>query len=262
MPDPVESKSGDPEPTPGAPPNSTSVSSEDLVDCPPSGSDETPMTATRQQGPGWLPAIMAGTVLLGIFGFIFCAFSTWVLFQKRTELAIRTLKGAYVSELEQSLLKPETKKQVLDEVDKLIAAMEAGKYENWQSAAIMQRLQRLPVLQWGQIQAVQGFIEKSAGDQKAEQIKQLSRLQRAVEKGQVTSFDFQDVLEPVYQSDPGSQSGFQLIQPLTAESVGEVALRAKLVADRAKVPDQLFHDLDLGAVVRAEIEKGANEGGY
>ena len=42
-------------------------------------------------GPGWLPAVMAAVVLMGIVGCILCAFTTWVLFQKRTELAIRTL---------------------------------------------------------------------------------------------------------------------------------------------------------------------------
>ena len=57
-------------------------------------------TVRDEQGPGWLPALMAGGVLLGIFGFIFCGVSTWVLFQKRTQLAIRALKGAYVTELE------------------------------------------------------------------------------------------------------------------------------------------------------------------
>ena len=109
---------------------------------------------------------MAGGVLLGIFGFIFCGVSTWVLFQKRTQLAIRTLKGAYVTELEQSYLEPETKQAVVAEVQKLIADMEDGKYENWQSAAIMQRLQRLPVVQWGELQAVQLFIEKTNSQEK------------------------------------------------------------------------------------------------
>ncbi|MGI9472103.1 MAG: hypothetical protein ACR2NZ_11250, partial [Rubripirellula sp.] len=218
--------------------------------------------AVRDQGPGWLPAIMAGTVLLGIFGFIFCAFSTWVLFQKRTELAIRTLKGAYVTDLEQSLLEPKAKQRVLKEIESLIAAMEGGKYEDWQSAAIMQRLQRLPVLQWGELQAVQAFIAKSGDDNSTEQLKQLSRLERAVEDGKVTSFDFQDVLESVHRSDPGSTTGFQLIQPLTSEAVAEVVLRAKLVADRAKVPDQEFPDVDLGQIVQKEIEVAAKSGGF
>ena len=51
------------------------------------------VTQEDNQGPGWLPALMAGSVILGIAGFICCGVSTWVLFQKRTELAVRTLRG-------------------------------------------------------------------------------------------------------------------------------------------------------------------------
>jgi hypothetical protein len=219
-------------------------------------------TVRDEQGPGWLPALMAGGVLLGIFGFIFCGVSTWVLFQKRTQLAIRTLKGAYVTELEQSYLEPETKQAVVAEVQKLIADMEDGKYENWQSAAIMQRLQRLPVVQWGELQAVQLFIEKTNSQEKAEQLKQLSRLERAVENGLATSFDFKDVLEPVHQPDPGNASGFSLIQPFSSKEVVEVCSLAKLVADRAEIPDQEFPDVDLVGIVRSEIDEGATAGGF
>jgi hypothetical protein len=73
---------------------------------------------------------MAGTVILGIAGFICCGVSTWVLFQKRTEMAVRTLRGAYISELEQSYLEPKTKRAVIDKVEALIAELEAGDYEN------------------------------------------------------------------------------------------------------------------------------------
>jgi len=221
-----------------------------------------PEIVRDEQGPGWLPALMAGGLLLGIFGFIFCGVSTWVLYQKRTELAIRTLKGAYVIELEQSYLEPQTKQAVVGEVQKLITNMEDGKYENWQSAAIMQRLQRLPVVQWGELQAVQLFIEKTNGEDKLDQLKQLSRLERAVEKGLVTSFDFQDVLESVHRFDPNSPSGVSLIQPLGSKEVAEVCSRAKLVADRAKIADQVFSDVDLVGIVRREIDEGATAGGF
>ena len=177
-----------------------------------------------EQGPGWLPALMAGGLLLGMAGFIFCGVSTWVLYQKRTELAVRTLQGAYISELEQSYLEPKTKRAVVEEVRALITEMEAGAYENWQSAAIMQRLQRLPVVQWGDLQALELFITQANGSQKDEQLKELSRLEQAVADGSVTSFDFQDVLEPVHRADPESSSGFSLIQPLSSEQVAEVCL--------------------------------------
>ena len=214
------------------------------------------------QGPGWLPALMAMSLLAGMAGFICCGVTTWVLYQKRTELAVRTLEGAYITELEQSYLDPSTKRAVVDEVKELITEMEAGDYENWQSAAIMQRLQRLPVVQWGDLQAIELFISKGNGAEKDEQLKEISRLEQAVVDGSVTSFDFQDVLEPVHRADPKSSSGFSLILPLTAVPVAEVCLRAKLVADRAKVANRRFPKVDLAAIVRREISQGATAGGF
>jgi hypothetical protein len=214
------------------------------------------------EGPGWMPAILAGTLLMGIVGFIVCAFSTWILFQKRTEFAIRTLKGSYVLQLEQSLLDPESKLAVVKEINGLIADLERGKYENWQAAGIMQRLQRLPVIQWGELQAIEAFLKKEAGDEQAGQIEQLSRLRRAVELGMVTSFDVEDVLQPVRRPDPNAATGSQLVQPLNKEQVSQVVHRARLAADRAAVPNQHFDGIRIESIVRSEIERGASEGSF
>lgn len=226
--------------------------------------DELTTSSRSQQGPGWLPALMAMSVLAGVAGFVCCGVTTWVLYQKRTELAVRTLEGAYITDLEQSYLDPPTKRAVVNEVQVLISGMKAGDYENWQSAAIMQRLQRLPVVQWGDLQAIELFISKDERVDlaQAEQLKEISRLEQAVVNGTATSFDFQDVLEPVHRADPESSSGFSLILPLTAESVAEVCLRAKLVADRAKIANRRFPKVDLAAIVRREISEGATAGGF
>lgn len=229
---------------------------------------ETPETDAPQtqpqsddQGPGCLPAILAATALMGIIGFVVCAFSTWLLFQKRTELAVRTLRGAYIAEIEQSLLDPRSKKAVATEVETLVEDLEAGKYENWQAAGIMQRLQRLPVIQWGELQAIEAFLQKRAAGEASDGLRQISRVKRAVELGNVTSFDFQDVLQPVREADD-SPRGYSLIRPLQQKQVDEVIHRARLLADRAEIPDERFDDVKIDAIVRREIERGAREGTY
>ncbi|MFK8112793.1 MAG: hypothetical protein AB8B91_11350 [Rubripirellula sp.] len=222
--------------------------------------DQLPPEET-DEGPGWMPAIMAGTVLMGMLCFIACGFSTWLLFQNRTALAIRTCE-AYVSNLEQSLLEPNSKAAVIDLVETLSKDMQRGKYENWQSAGIMQRLQRLPVLQWGELQAVQAAVEKMGGDQQEERLKQITRLQRSVELGKVTSFDFEEVLKPVREQDPGNEMGHRLVDPISAEKTKEMLVRAKRTADRASVADKSFPAIQIEAIVRREIEKGASEGSY
>jgi hypothetical protein len=80
--------------------------------------------------------------------------------------------------------------------------------------------------------------------------------------GLATSFDFQDVLEPVQRADPKSPSGFSLIQPLSSEQVAEVCLRAKLVADRANIANRTFSKIDLAEIVQREISQGVTAGGF
>ena len=224
-----------------------------------------------------MPAILAATALMGIIGFVVCAFSTWILFQQRTEFAIRTLRGTYLAEIEQSHLDPESKSAVVKEIEALAADLERGKYEDWQAAGVMQRLQRLPVLQWGELQAVEAFVRseaystgvadtsdggENAGDPRAVGIKHLSRLRRAVELGKVTSFDFEDLLQPVRRADPAAPSGHTLIQPMTIDSVNELIHRARLLADRAEIPDQDFDDIRIESIVGQQIELGASEGSF
>ena len=48
--------------------------------------------------------------------------------------------------------------------------------------------------------------------------------------------------------------------PLDAMGVAEVVQRAKLVADRAEVPDESFEGIKLDSILRREIESGIREG--
>jgi hypothetical protein len=216
-------------------------------------------------GPGCMPAVMAATVLMGITFFIFCAFSTWVLYQKRTELATRTLTEAYLPELEQSLLEPDSKAAVMATIQELAEDMQRGKLEDWQSAGVMQRLQRLPVLQWGDLQAVEAFIVKSGSDDQSSGAKlQFDRLRFAVSDGRATSFDFVEVLSPVQIEVSSLPSGRRLMQPLELDAAMDVVKRAELVADREQVPTE---PVDLKAVriesiMQAEIEAGIREGSF
>ncbi len=230
-----------------------------------SASDPSPSSDTGRppldEGPGWMPAVMAGTVLLGIFGFICCGVSTWVLYQKRTELAVRTIRGSVLPDIEQSYLPPEEKSAVLAELDELAKEMERGNVEDWQSAGVMQRLQRLPITQWGELEVIEAFIEKSELENKEDSINQISRLRRAVEMGEATSFDVEEVLRPVLVEDAEAPNGRSLNQPLQPAEIEKVVEAARTVADRAEVGDGPY-EVSLDTLIRREIESAMKEGGF
>ena len=220
-------------------------------------------TEPVDEGPGWMPAIMAATVLVGIIGFVFCGFSTWVLFQRRTEMAVMTLRGDYLPRLDQSRLDPDTKRSVVEQIGALADDMERGKYENWQSSGILQRLQRLPVIQWGRLQAVaEVYRADAADDPKSVAVvdRDLSRLLYAIDEGRVTSFDFIDILKPVQTEDPSDPSGVRLIEPIELKQAELVFDRVALLLEDLKIPEQRYDDVRLNDIVGDAIQAGANEG--
>ncbi len=241
--------------------------------------------ARPNQGAGCMPAVLAATVLMGIIGFLTCGVTTWMLFGKRTELAIRTLEETYLPEIEQSRLRPEEKQAVVAQLRELLQDMKRDQLKPWQSGAVMQRLVRLPVIQWGELGAVEAWIDQadpevweSTGVQDAESAKlQLSRLRRAIELDQATGVDLNDVLQPVLVADD-SPLGRSLIEPRglvhgdrerpksgeksVPESVAEVVKRAKTVADRSGVPEQAFPNVRIESLVRRQIETGIREGSF
>tara|TARA_R110002049_G_scaffold2750_2_gene21688 strand:- start:559627 stop:560391 length:765 start_codon:yes stop_codon:yes gene_type:complete len=222
---------------------------------------DTDESTLQDEGPGWMPAILAATLLMGIIGFIACGFTTWLLFQKRAELALRTIEASYIPQVEQSRLQPEEKRDVVDQLKEFAKGLERGDHEDWQAAAVMQRLVRLPVIQWGELRVVEAFLDREGTEEARAGLIELARLRRAVELGDVTSFDVEDVLKPVYKSDD-SAAGRKLIDPLTSEAVADVINRAKLLSDRSDVSDDWSDDVSLAEIVRSEIEKGLTEGGF
>jgi hypothetical protein len=216
-------------------------------------------------GPGWMPAILAGTVLMGIFGFVFCAFSTWVLFQRRSELATRTIQETYLPQLKESYLDPTTRSEVVAIVEQLGTDLEGGKYDDPQAAAILQRLQRLPVLQWGELQSVENFyIKQSSADdaELAELRRNIGRLQKGVQLGEITSFDFHEILLPAMVQQPTSPTGFSLKEPMTVEAAVEVFKRITLRVDDSKVSEEPAVPVQLSEIVAEAIRAGVNEGGF
>lgn len=220
-----------------------------------------PEEDAEDQGPGWMPAIMAGTVILGIVMFITCSVTTWLLFQKRTELAIRTLDGTFIPIVEQSLIAPDEKEETLRTLSELSKELKRGKYENWQSGGVMTRLTRLPIAQWGDLSAVEAFVKKQPATFQKDAAIHLSRLRRGVELDELTAIDFDYVLETVTKYDD-SLRGQSLMEPMTKENVAVVISRADEVADRADVAEKVFDDVWLNKLIVREIKAGTELGSH
>jgi len=214
----------------------------------------------RPDAAGCFPAILAATLLMGMVLFLTFGFAGYLIFQKRGDLAVRTLRTTIITELEQSRLDPETKNVVIGRLSKLADDIESKKLENWQAGGVMNRIVRAPVLRWGDLQAVDAWAStQMAADEYAGFHKQVTRFYRAAELDRAIASDIQDILRTVTGGDPAMMLG-RLKPVLTFEDVREVAVRAKLVADRAEVPDQVFEGISLPEIIDRLIETGMRDG--
>lgn len=224
---------------------------------------ESPATDRSQDdGVGWWPAIIAGSLLLAAFGFVCCGVSTYVLFQKRTELAARTLQGHTIPTVEQSQLPPEEKRQINQILSQVVADAESGRLENWQASGVMNRLTRIPLLEWGDLTAVEELIASHDGfdpQQQADAKQQLSRLRQAIQKDLASIFDVDSVLAPVLVEDQ-SLRGQRLRSNISKELLAEVVLRAQLIADRCKIEDRMFAQPSIVEIVRSAVSAGTTAG--
>lgn len=208
-----------------------------------------------------MPAILAATVLMGIVGFVSCGFLTWLIFQKQDELALRSLRGSFIPAVEQSLLEPEEKTETVRLLNEFADELERDRIEGWQASGVMQRLQRLPVLEWGQLRRVEAFVEDRPEEFAEDAALQFDRLRKGVEQGNVTTIDFQHILSPVLRVQPDGGDA-ELAEPLAVEAVADVVQRARLVADRSKVAEHPKSDVGIDTLVRRQIEVGIKEGTY
>lgn len=215
----------------------------------------------EDEGAGCLPAAVAITLILGIIAAVLCGVTTWLLFQKRAEIAVRTLEG-FVPVIEQSLLEPEDKADVINQFEALIKEMSAPDYPPASAAAFMQRIVRLPLTHWGELDAIESYVKNNwEGEKRESALTDLSRVRKAVQMNHATVRDLVDVLQPVAVID--EKTGRRSLRtPLNDEQVEDVIERAGLLAARAEVEDKRFPHIKMGTILRQEIKTARTEGGF
>ncbi|MEM6366014.1 MAG: hypothetical protein AAF745_16415 [Planctomycetota bacterium] len=223
--------------------------------------DPTSPPADDDQGPGCMPALLALIVLSGIAAFVTCGFMTWLIFQKQDVLALRSLRGNFVPAVEQSLLEPDEKARSVETLNEFADQLERKQHEGWQASGVMQRLGRLPILQWGQLRRVEAFVDNHPDDFSPTDSIQFDRIRKGVEMGEITTIDCRYILSPVLQTD-GELSDPPLKDVLDPEAVAEVVKRARAMADRVEVDAEPRNDVSIDVLVQRQVDAGIQKGGF
>ena len=216
--------------------------------------------SVEPESAGCFPAVLAATILMGIVLFLTFGLAGYLIFQKRGDLAVRTLRASIIPELAQSRLDPETKQAVIEQLEMVAKDIDDKRLENWQAGGVMNRLVRSPLLRWGDLVAVDAWAEVNLPQADYDEFhKQVSRFFRAAELDRAIASDLQDLLVTVTVSDPTTALG-RLKSELVEADVLEVAVRARIVAIRAEIPDQSFEKVSLPKIVERLIETGMSDG--
>ena len=222
---------------------------------------DSPERTAEDEGPGCLPAILAASVLLGIFSLVTCAGGTWYIYQHREVIAFQSLREGFIPGLEQSFLEPDEKAETIKLLDDLCDEIERGKVESAQASAAMERITALPMFEWGFVRAVEAFARSKPDEFSDDDLTQFRRLRRGAELGKLRSIDFRHILETVTQADR-SFSQMALIEPLEPDAVRQVIERARKLADRSDVAAEPQSDPSLDTILRRQIETGIEKGGF
>lgn len=208
-----------------------------------------------------MPAILASAVIAGIVGFISCGVLTWLIFQKQDVLALRAMRGSVIPAVEQSLLEPSEKAASVKLLEDFADQLERKQVDGWQASGVMQRLGRMPIIQWGQIRRIETYVDEHSDQFDPDASMQFDRLRKGVERNDVTRIDFVDVLSPVLQPGPHGEDS-PLVDDWKDDLIADVIHRSRLVADRAKVEADPKSEITMDTLIRRQIEAGIKEGTY
>lgn len=218
-------------------------------------------SADKDQGPGLLPALIALVAIGGMLMLITFAGMAWWIFSNQGKLALPALRDGFIPQVEQSRLSPEQKAPIVEHLNTVVEDLANDQLESWQITGVMQRLQRLPILQWGHLQVLQQYIEDHPNDFAEDAALQIDRVFSGVGAGQITGIDASTMLIPVLATDQNLNDA-DLIDPLEPEKVAEVVKTAKQLADRVKVPESPGPITPIDVLVRRQIEAGRSQGGF
>jgi hypothetical protein len=213
-------------------------------------------TAPETRDVGLMPAVMAIFMIVAVAGLVACAVGAWAVFRQSPQLAAGTLKAHYIPVVEQSNLNPAEKAEVVRALEQLALEMKAGQWEPWQANAMMQNLIRAPIVQWGDLDAIEQLVVKIEAFSPAEReniSKVLGRLKHGIEEDLIIANVVEEILAPVTIRDD-SERGCHLNLAMDKPDIEEVVQRAQTILAGHQIPDERYN-ARLADVLRLQIEK-------
>lgn len=206
-----------------------------------SDSQPSPTTPNLQEKQVPLgPACFMFFIIGALFTSVSLVVMAFLLTGSQATMASKALEERLMPWIEQAPLSPADKKTILDDLNSLVADLDADRINERQLIRIRQVVEN-PVLQWGVMQQLQTQIDQSTLEplEKSSGEKEIDRLLRCVSEGQLAMQQFEFVLQPIAVKD--KQSARLSTRPnLDVKDLRECLNRMKRVNDSYKISDEPF----------------------
>jgi hypothetical protein len=185
-----------------------------------------------------------------------CGIGGYFAVKNAKNWAVDLARNFAVEVIKESDLTDEDQQEVIEQVDRVVAAYKAGEIDEEKLKKILTEVQTSPLIPLAVVYGMEKqYLDKSGltDEEKADSRKQLQRLIRGVMEKKIAESQVDALMVPLQQTGPDGEK--QMKPTLTDEEIKTFVAGAKKLADDALVPDEDFK-VDIGEEVKRIVDVG------
>lgn len=205
--------------------------------------------------PSMAPALLVICILLLAAGCAFCAFAAFFSFSDQPALAEKGITRQLIPWVEQSNLKPDDKRQILDSLHDCVEQVRSRTLTSKQLSRLKNALEDNPVLLWGTVEEVLAQLDTSTltDVEKEAAHRVVQRLLRSAAERKLSRNDLEYTLAECVRGRADGM-GIETVNPLSPEQFREFIKRAEKMAESGKIPNEPY-EKSIPEVFRGLIEQ-------
>jgi hypothetical protein len=217
-----------------------------------------PPAPQPQQSSGggcWLYALIGclGTLVLAV---VLCGVGGWWLSKNAGKMIAAGIRTVIVAGINESQLDAQEKKEVIEQIDRVVNAYNAGKVKPEELEKLLNGLKDSPVLALIQVWGVEKMFLEPSGlttEEKQAGHRSIERVFRGIVEKKIDHSEFQDAMPDSMRQQVEGGKGQPRTKP-TDEEVKEFLANLKKLADDAEIPDEEFK-IDVSDELKKDIDK-------
>ena len=208
-----------------------------------------------RQNSRWLPACLIGCLGGFLVLALLCAGGTWYTVRNAPRLGADLTRSTLTQFVENSELKPEDKRAVIAQIDRVAAKYKRGEITLEQVTQIGEEIMQGPLMVLLMALAAEEQYLNASGlsaEEKAAAKRTVQRVGRGVVEKKITEEELDPLLDHVSTKGANGQRAFA--EKLTDEQLRQFLTEAKALVDAKGIPDEPYQ-VDVGAQLKSAVDR-------